>query len=179
MSGRGHGRLGNNRGREGQGNRSRFNNNNRRRPREDTKKSLKDYTYYIGNSKQASDYETTSEFVINHIKKTFVQGIDIATALAKLTPVDTQDWKPSLEVSISADENEREAENRQYEIEFKELNSRYLTRLENYNQNLVKAYALIWERCSQTMKDKIATLSNFETEIEDDPINSRKSKRTP
>ena len=31
----------------------------------DIKKSLNDYNYYIGSATQASDYETTTEYVIN------------------------------------------------------------------------------------------------------------------
>ena len=36
----------------------------------DTKKQyVTDFNYYLGSAKQASDYETTTEFLINHIKK--------------------------------------------------------------------------------------------------------------
>jgi hypothetical protein len=38
------------------------------------KKSLQDYVYYIGSAKQASDFTTTTEFIINHIWQTFAQG---------------------------------------------------------------------------------------------------------
>ena len=44
------------------------------------KKSVNDYNYYLGSSKQASDYETTTEYLINHIKKVFDYGNDIGTA---------------------------------------------------------------------------------------------------
>ena len=42
------------------------------------KKTIKEYYFYVGSSKQASDYETTSEYIINYIKKTFDRGNDIA-----------------------------------------------------------------------------------------------------
>jgi len=45
------------------------------------KKTVKEYYFYVGSSKQASDYETTSEYIINYIKKTFDRGNDIAKAL--------------------------------------------------------------------------------------------------
>ena len=169
MPGRCQAKSGYNRGGRGRGNKPRFH-NNRKKPKDETKKGLKDYTYYVGNNRQATDFETTTEFIINHIKKTYSHGIDIAAALSSMTPVDTSTWKPSLEMSLETDDQLRNNENRQFEIEFKELNSRYLTRLDNYEQNAIKAYALIWERCSQAMKDKIANLSNFETAIENDPI---------
>ena len=34
------------------------------------KKTVEDYFFYVGSSKQASDYKITAEFVVNHIKKT-------------------------------------------------------------------------------------------------------------
>ena len=39
------------------------------------KKNLEDYAFYIG-TKQASDYEVTVEFILNHIKKTYEYGND-------------------------------------------------------------------------------------------------------
>jgi hypothetical protein len=35
---------------------------------------VEDYFFYVGSSKEASDYEITAEFVVNHIKKTFDCG---------------------------------------------------------------------------------------------------------
>ena len=85
MSGRGSGR-----GQGGQGKGGGFNrrrNNNNKKP-EKEKKSLKDYNYYLGSSKQASDFESTTEFIINHVKKTYNHGRDIAEALKTLEPID-------------------------------------------------------------------------------------------
>jgi hypothetical protein len=53
------------------------------------KQFVTDFNYYLGSSKQASDYETTTEFLINHIKKLYDYGNDIGTALEKLESVDT------------------------------------------------------------------------------------------
>ena len=39
--------------------------------REKVKKELKDYFYYNGSSEQASDFESTTDFVMNHIKEDF------------------------------------------------------------------------------------------------------------
>ena len=49
-----------------------------------TKKTVEDYFFYVGSSKQASNYEITAEFVVNHIKKDFDRGNDIAEALRTL-----------------------------------------------------------------------------------------------
>ena len=55
-----------------------------------TKKTVKDYWFYVGSSKQASDYELTAEFGVNRIKKTFDRGNDIAEAIRTLTKADTE-----------------------------------------------------------------------------------------
>ena len=83
MPGRGQARSRYNRGGRGRGNKPRFH-NNRKKPKDETKKGLKDYTYYVGNNRQATDFETTTEFIINHIKKTYSHGIDIAAALSSI-----------------------------------------------------------------------------------------------
>ena len=52
------------------------------KPKKDQpKKSLTDYNYYLGSAKQASDYQTTTEFRTNYIVKTFDFGDDISKAL--------------------------------------------------------------------------------------------------
>jgi hypothetical protein len=65
-----------------------------------TKKTVEDYFFYVGSSKQASDYEITNEFVVNHIKKTFHCDNDVAEALRRLVKADTDTWnKPTLKIS--------------------------------------------------------------------------------
>jgi hypothetical protein len=66
-------------------------------------KSVNDYNYYLGSAKQASDYETTTKFLINYIKKTFNYGSDIGQALKELKEVDTNPWKPTLNQSSDTD----------------------------------------------------------------------------
>jgi hypothetical protein len=51
------------------------------------KKSVNDYNYYLGSAKQASGYETTTDYLINHIKKVFDYGNGIGTALKLLEPI--------------------------------------------------------------------------------------------
>ena len=83
------------------------------------KQYVTNFNYYLGSSKQASDYETTTEFLINHIKKLYDYGYDIGTALEDLESIDTAAWKPSMQVSEESDDAMRTIENRQFEIEFK------------------------------------------------------------
>jgi hypothetical protein len=133
------------------------------------KKSINDYSYYLGSAKQASDYENTTEYLINHIKKVFDYGSDIGTALKLLEPISTSAWKPRMQVSIATTEEDRAAENRQYEIEFKDDYDTYSNRVQAYENNNTKAYALLWERCNKAMKNKIEARSDY-NRIENNPI---------
>ena len=172
MSGRGRGK--------GRGGRGTGRSNSRRKPHQSKrndrkKKTLSDHNYYLGNARQASDFETTTEFIINHIKKTYTDGKDIAKALYDLESADTTKWRPSLQVSLIPDTDpettlRRDAENREFEMIFKQELSRYSSRVTQYEDNLIKSYALIWERCSAAMKNKISNRKDFRDKIYDDPI---------
>ena len=58
-------------------------------------------------------------FVINHIKKDFDRGNNIAEALRKLEYENTDNWNPILKLSISLDEYVKVREDRQFELQFK------------------------------------------------------------
>ena len=74
---------------------------------EKKKKNVEDYVYYVGSNKQASDFETTNEFMINYIKRTYTRGNDIAEALRNLEEPVIEDWKPKLKTSIKKNEDEK------------------------------------------------------------------------
>ena len=82
---------------------------------EATKKTLADHMYYLGSAKQASDYITMTEFIVNHIKVTFVNGGDIGEALEKLEAYDFSGDMPIPEISIKNDEAEKKAEQKNHE----------------------------------------------------------------
>lgn len=54
-----------------------------------------DFNYSLGMVKQVLDYETTTEFLINNIKKTYYDySNDIGRALENLHLLDSTPWKP-------------------------------------------------------------------------------------
>jgi hypothetical protein len=111
--------------------------------------TISDFTYQLGLAKQASDYESATEFFINNIKRAFEYGNDIATALEKLEEIDVTEWKPTLKLSTAADTPTRDLESKkQLEIEFKADYDTYRKRVQVSENNLTKAYALLWERCA-------------------------------
>jgi hypothetical protein len=79
-----------------------------------------------------------------------------------------------MQVSTEEDEATRVAENRQCKIEFKADNDTYSKRLQTYEINTTKAYALLWERCAKAMKNKIKSRSDYR-KIKNNPIELRKA----
>jgi Reverse transcriptase (RNA-dependent DNA polymerase) len=135
-----------------------------------TKKTLTDSIYYLGSAKQAADYETTTDFLVNYIKKTFDFGNDIGSVLETLEPFDISQFKPVLESSNETDQYLRDLENKQYEIEFRAEYDGYMKRKQQYEMNISKAYAFLWEQCAKAMQNKIESSPRFLTEIKGDPI---------
>ena len=63
-----------------------------------------DYQFNIRTNKQASEYENASEFMINYIKRTFDCRNDIAETLRTLKTQNTDNWMPTLKMSIAKDQ---------------------------------------------------------------------------
>jgi len=123
----------------GRGNLLRHNTTHVQRNKSTVKKDLKDFNYYLGTSRQATEYEITTEFIKNHIKKEFDYGNDIATALDNLQEFRIINLKPILLISDDEDESIRLQENKQFEFEFKEEFSAYMKRRQIYENNRIKA----------------------------------------
>jgi hypothetical protein len=137
---------------------------------EKKKKNVEDYVYYVGSNKQASDFETTNEFMINYIKRTYTRGNDIAEALINLEEPVMKDWKPTLKTSNNKNQDEKKREDKEYELDYKGELDEYLKRKREYEQNRFKAYAELWARCNKAMKGKIEGRTDYESKIYNDPI---------
>ena len=115
----------------------------------------------MGSAKQAADYESTTKFLINHIKKTFSFGNDIGTVLETLQELDLNQYKPSLSISLSVDEGVKMAEDKQFEIEFKAEFEAFTKRKQAMETNLTKAYAFLWDQCARSLQNKIEARTDF------------------
>jgi hypothetical protein len=60
-------------------------------------------------------------------------------------------------------------------FEFKKEFSAYMKREQIYENNRIKAYALIWERCVKAMQARIEARKDFKSDIKNDPIELLKS----
>jgi len=152
----------------GRGRSGRWHNNTRENNKK--KKSLEDHYFYVGSSKQASDFEVTYEFLINYIKRTYIRGNDIAEALRIMELPSTVGWKPILNTSTESDPEDKKREDRQFELEHKAEYDEYMKRKRTFEENSFKAYADIWARCNKAMKSKIESRKDYESEVYNKPI---------
>ena len=137
---------------------------------QNNKKTIKDYYYYFGSAKQASDFNLTTGQVINHIKKEYGQGVDVADALRAGQEPDLREWQPSLRISTTADESMKAVENEQFKMLFKAELDKYMRRKRVFADNKIKAYAFIWDRCAKAMQAKINARSEFDSKIYNNPL---------
>ena len=124
----------------------------------------------MSSAKQARYYKNTALFVINHTKKDFYRGNDIAKALRKLEYKNTDNWNPILKASTSLDENVKGREDRQSELQFKADYGESPKGKMFYQENQYKAYGIIRERCKTATKENIEAHKYFEDGIYNDPV---------
>ena len=65
------------------------------------KKLSKDYIFYIGSYKQVADFETTNEYIVNHIKKAYLYGDNISKLLRTLKKINTDQYNLRLQMSTA------------------------------------------------------------------------------
>jgi hypothetical protein len=124
----------------------------------------------LGSAKQASDFETTADFLINYIQSTYEFGQDIGMALEDLSTFDPDPIKPIMQISTNSDDDIKTAENRQFEIEFKAEYDSWMKRKQIYINNTSKAYAFLWSQCAKSMQQKIEASKDYEGTIKNNPI---------
>ena len=150
MSGRGRGSFAGGRGRGRKGHReSKQGASGEVKKKE--RKTLADYVFYIGSSKQESEYAKISQFILNHVQKEFDYGDDIADALENEVEWNETPHLPVLKVIPKEEEGDqkRSTEEREalekanftfYQYEVQE----FIKRRKAYQTNKGKAYALIY-----------------------------------
>jgi hypothetical protein len=77
---------------------------------------------------------------------------------------------PKLKRSTLENADEAKLENRMFNMIFKQAIADFNKRKMEYERNMIKAYALLWERCTKSVQHKIEARRYFETDIKDDPI---------
>ena len=118
-----------------------------------------------------AEFEKTRDYIINHIRKTFTHGDDIAYALEKDNDFDFTKVAPSIRASLTTGTQEEVA---QYEKEsallFQSKVEIWTKHKSAYEGNKMKAYALLWERCASNLTAKILSNENYKSAIKGNPM---------
>ena len=165
------------RGHRGGRGRGRFSNQAKKTNQNKVKKSINDHVFYIGNADYANEFDKNMKFITNFVMRTFEDGVDVADMLKYNQSPDTTQWMPTLksvktkdDAGNDRDKDEVDNEKRQYELEFKLDRSEAQKRVKQFKDNVIKLYALLWDRCSKGMQQKIEARKNFESEIYQNPL---------
>ena len=153
------GRRSNHRGGRGRYKSNSYNSNNSSKPK--VKTGLKDYMHHVGSAQQASECITVTNYLINHIRKEFDKGGDIARALEKLEDIIIE--PPVIE-------NMTKLDAKAFERLSQAMCERHAIRLEQCQDNKDKACALIWGQCDKAMRSKMQSRKDYELAVKDDPI---------
>jgi hypothetical protein len=171
MSGRGRGGRGRGRGRAGRGGRGGPDESSQKdKTTTKARKTLADHVYYVGSARQASDFSVITDFIINHIRQTFEYGNDIANALDSRVTTDFTNLMPVMQQSTETDTATKNRENKQFGMLYEAEIKRFVERKGLYENNLDKAYALIWAQCNKTMQNKIMSRTSYDSNVKGKPI---------
>ena len=145
-------------------------NSNTSKPKEESKKTLQDYQFNVGSAKHASEYVSSYNYIVNHIKMNYNRPGDIGKALEELEEFDFTPFEPVLKTSTNPDPNLGARENKQYEKQFEVDYAEHKKRVDLYESNKTQAEALIWNQCSSTLKSKVMSRKDYYTTVKGDPI---------
>ena len=148
---------------------------------------MADCVFCAGSAKQASDYITTLQFLINHIKQTFAKGQDTSKALETLGPIDFKALEPTLTTKdlpkleggiAQAHIDEINAENDMARMMHQSKLNMWSKREQQHEDNLSTAHATTWSCCSRNMMQKIEEQVGYYTWIKENPIELLRAIKT-
>jgi hypothetical protein len=167
-SGRGRG----GRGFRGGRGRGRFQSNTKARSPISKQLEMKSFPHGIGRNKQTVTYDTVKDLIVQYVqKRTYNNGQDIAISLRELVEKDLSPLLPTRGQATSAVPADRANEQAGMDILYQAELERCLDRKDTLEQNLTKAYALIFSTyCNKMMQNCIEEHPDYKTTIRDDPI---------
>ena len=87
-----------------------------------------------------------------------------------MTLPSTDNQKPRIYVSTESDPDDKNREDRQFELDYKAAYDKYMKQKRTFEENSVKAYAEIWVTCNKAMKSKIESRKDYEKQVYNKPI---------
>ena len=132
---------------------------------------MKFHPHGVGRDRQTVTFNKVKERIEMKIQKEYEFGRDMAESLREMKLVDLTVLAPELGESTEPDPVKRAREEKSMDIIFQQRTARYLKRVEKLEENLGKAYSLIYKNyCDTVMQARIKEHPNYYSEILDNPI---------
>ena len=135
---------------------------------------MKFLPHTTGANKLIATYETVKMHIEQYVQKTYKHGQDIAESLRELRRKDLSGVMPVRQMSTyveASDERLRKIEQKGYNVLYTAEVQNYMDRKNTLETNLGRAYALILSTyCNGTMQHHIEEHPEFDSKIQNDPI---------
>lgn len=132
---------------------------------------LKFHPHGSGKYKQPATYTKVRDDIISKIQSEFDDSIYIVKSIRDEIKFDMDTEKPSLKKSTAKDATDKATEDEQYKIDYQLEREEFMKDKKTFDSNYIKAYALIYrEYCSTAMQSQLRELPEFESRIQDDPV---------
>ena len=119
--------------------------------------------------KNAESFGKVKEAIVLRIQKTFTNGRDLAECLQDGTEKVFNE--PILQRAINEDADTMAFQQKMFDMKWQVDYKRFVDQEKEYQENLVKAYALIFESyCSKEVQVAIKELPDYQTHVLDKPL---------
>ena len=129
--------------------------------------SLKGKIYFVGSAKQADNYNTTTDAILQYIQRTLDQGALVAQALRAGEDLDFTSMMPDpIDLPEGASQQQRDIATKILDRKIQ----KFVDAQEGYANSKLKAYAIILGQCDKNIRSKLEARIDWETEIINNPI---------
>ncbi len=115
---------------------------------------MKFYPHGIGRDRQAVTYDTVKDHIVQQIQKNYKNGQDAGVSIRDLVVKDLTPYAPTRGTAADTDAADNVKQQAGMDILYQAELERYLERKDTLEQNLTKAYALIFSTyCNKAMQN--------------------------
>ena len=132
---------------------------------------MKFHPHGIGRDRQTVTFNKVKERIEMKIQKEYEFGWDMAESIRDMKLIDLTLLAPELGELTETDPQKRTREEKALDIIFQQKTSRYLKQVEKLEENMGKAYSLIYKNyCDTGMQARIKEHPKYYSKILDNPI---------
>jgi hypothetical protein len=121
--------------------------------------------------RQGATYQTVKDYIIQLVQKSFRNGKYVADSIRKMERINMRTKITVRKISGASKADDKATEQEGYDILYRAEIDMYTKRKHELEDNMNKTYSLIYlQHCNKTIRDRIHAHPDFETKIENDPI---------